>query len=304
MKKYASSQILAAMAVTLLIASCKVAPQDPPSATKHSLTHDGIEREYLYYEPVNLTVNAPLVLVLHGFTSSAERIMEYSAFNQLADEFGFAVAYPQGTTDEKGNTFWNVGYDFHADVEVDDLDFIATLVRTLQKEKSLSPINTFATGMSNGGEMCYLLACSHADLFNAVAPVAGTMMNNRFETCRPSRSIPIFSIFGTDDQTTNYHGDEQNQDGWGPYKSTPAIIEFWTTQIGYASVALRELPDTVSVDSSHVMSTTYANDRSTLEYVHYEVVGCGHDWPGAWGNKDIHASTEIWHFFQRHLKEE
>jgi polyhydroxybutyrate depolymerase len=35
----------------------------------------------------------------------------------------------------------------------------------------------------------------------------------------------------------------------------------------------------------------------------YKVVNGGHDWPGAWGNKDINTSEEIWHFFEKYLKE-
>ena len=62
-------------------------------------------REYIYYAPANLAPKAPLVMVLHGFTSNAERIMEYSGMNEIAKENGFAVVYPQGTKDKEGNTF-------------------------------------------------------------------------------------------------------------------------------------------------------------------------------------------------------
>ena len=29
----------------------------------------------------------------------------------------------------------------------------------------------------------------------------------------------------------------------------------------------------------------------------YDVIGGGHDWPGAWGNMDIDASRVAWEFF-------
>ena len=34
--------------------------------------HNGLNREYIYYAPVNLPVDAPLVFVAHGFTGSAQ----------------------------------------------------------------------------------------------------------------------------------------------------------------------------------------------------------------------------------------
>ena len=53
--------------------------------------------------------------------------MAYSGMNKIADEEKFLVVYPQGTTDLRGNNFFNVGYSFHASSKVDDLDFIKTL---------------------------------------------------------------------------------------------------------------------------------------------------------------------------------
>ena len=53
---------------------------------------------------------APLVVVLHGYTGSASGIKNYSEMNAIADLNGFAVCYPQGTIDDFGSTFFNVGY--------------------------------------------------------------------------------------------------------------------------------------------------------------------------------------------------
>ena len=89
------------------------------------------QREYIYFAPTGLKENAPLLVVLHGFTSSAQKIMNYSRFNQLAKKHQFAVVYPQGSTDDNGNTFWNVGYDFHKNTNVNDIGFLISLVKTI-----------------------------------------------------------------------------------------------------------------------------------------------------------------------------
>ncbi len=54
-----------------------------------------VEREYIYYHPESAPSNCPLVFVFHGYTGSAVDIMQYSEFNAIADNFGFAVCYPQ-----------------------------------------------------------------------------------------------------------------------------------------------------------------------------------------------------------------
>ena len=46
------------------------------------------------YVPADLPANAPLVVVLHGCTQSANA-MTAAGWNQLADQYQFAVVYPE-----------------------------------------------------------------------------------------------------------------------------------------------------------------------------------------------------------------
>jgi poly(3-hydroxybutyrate) depolymerase len=46
------------------------------------------------YVPQNLPSGRPLVVVLHGCTQSAAA-MENAGWNKLADQYSFAVLYPQ-----------------------------------------------------------------------------------------------------------------------------------------------------------------------------------------------------------------
>ena len=133
---------------------------------------NGQIREYYLYRPNSIQDNAPLVFVLHGYSGSAGGIMGYSGMNELAAEHGFAVCYPQGLSDEDGFNFWNVGYAFHENQTVDDVEFLSSLANYLQGEYGLSAENTFSTGMSNGGDMSYMLGCQASDIFKAIAPVA------------------------------------------------------------------------------------------------------------------------------------
>jgi len=265
----------------------------------HQFSHDGLSREYYLYIPDSLVAGAPLLFVFHGYSGSANGIMNYSGLNQIADENGFVVCYPQGLIDDWDYAFWNVGYDWHVDETVDDVGFSTSLAQYLQTEYNLSAHNTFSTGMSNGGDMSYLLACQASDVFKAVAPVAGCMMTWLYNSCAPVNPIPVFEIHGTDDDVTWWDGaDEINNDGYGPWESVDTTFNFWTQLNSCTEFIIDTLPDIDMSDGSYVVSHKNTNGLNNNEVWLYEVVNGGHDWPGVWGNMDISTSEEIWNFFE------
>ena len=89
---------------------------------EHSFVHGGLTRAYFLYIPNSLEIGAPLLFVLHGYSGSASGIMDYTNLNQVAEESGFAVCYPQGVSDDWNYNFWNVGYDFRNDEVVDMIE--------------------------------------------------------------------------------------------------------------------------------------------------------------------------------------
>ena len=263
--------------------------------------HEGINRQYIYYEPLELNEQKPLVFVMHGFTGDASGIKNYSGMNQIADQYGFAVCYPRGTTDSDGNRFWNVGYAFHEDETVNDVGFLTELATYLQTNYDLNPDFTFATGMSNGGEMCYMLACQANDTFKAVAPVAGMILQDILDGCQDSTPIPIFEIHGSQDNVTPISGDPNNNDGWGAYPSIPFTINYFSEKNECSTLQTETLPDIDPSDGSYVISEKHLNGINNNEVWYYEIIGGGHDWPGAWGNMDINAGEEAWLFFQKYI---
>ena len=120
--------------------------------------------------------------------------MNYSHFNDLAIEYGFAVCYPQGIN--YCGTFFNVGYDFQNNETVDDVAYLENLTAYLQAD-NLSADKTFASGMSNGGDFCYLLACEASESFLGVAP------NIRDDYARYHEQLQSFSKCGHPRDTWN-----------------------------------------------------------------------------------------------------
>lgn len=260
-----------------------------------NFTHNGLNREYIYYAPADIHPDAPLVFVAHGFTGSAQGIMDYCGMNTVADENGFAVCYPQGTSDSWGNNFWNVGYDFHSDVSVDDIDFIVSLASYLQSTYQLSSVNTFFTGMSNGGELCYLLACEVPNVFRAFAPVAGTMLSNGLtnDTCNPNFPVSIFETHAINDNVTLFEGDPFDQ-FWGPYLGIDTIINFWVDHNYLTDLVVDTFPN-LNNNNKITISHKYSTSNTDYEvwlYTHES----GHNWGD---DGDIVIEEEIWDFFSK-----
>ncbi|MDG2226829.1 MAG: choice-of-anchor J domain-containing protein [Flavobacteriales bacterium] len=256
-------------------------------------------REYIYYHASSAPPNCPLVLVCHGYSGTAQGIMDYSKFNALAEEFGFAVCYPQGTLDGSNTTFFNVGYDFQNNQTVDDVAFVEELIDSLQTMYSLSEKDVFCTGMSNGGDFSYMLACQASETFKGIAPVAGMIMQDIMDDCNPINEVSILEIHGTQDNVTYWQGDPNNNDGWGAYPSIPNTIDFFTNMFGLNTFASAVFPNIDPADGSTVSSDKYAEVGSCTQVWLYTVNDGGHDWPGAWGNMDISASREAWLFFEQ-----
>ena len=277
--------------------------QEPPRALSEGLNFlefDGLKRSFLLHVPEDLPPGAPLVFVLHGYSDSAEAIRRYAELDAAADRDGFAVVYPQGTLDRWGYAYWEVGYEFH-DGSVDDVGFLLALRDLVVADQGLDPSSVFATGMSNGGDMMYRLACEASEDFTAVAPVAGCLMGWLADSCAPSAEVSLFEIHGTDDRTTPWSGDLDGSDGYGPYYGTEDSVGAFVDLFGLEVYDEEPLHDTAPDDGSTVIAHRWSSMSGPTEVWLYEVVGGRHDWPGASGNQDIQPADEILAFFRRHI---
>ena len=283
---------------------------------ERTIIHEGVEREFIVHVPENFTEDSPIVFVIHGFTGSARDIMKYSRMNSIADRESFIVIYPQGTKDREGNTFFNVGYEFHMNSTINDVSFIRDLFTLISGEYGLTRKKGFVTGMSNGGDMSYLLACTSADLFRAVAPVAGSLMGKTKDECNTQSPVPIFEIHGTGDQITLFEGDIENKEGWGAYYDLPSTMKFFSDAYELEEKSIKMISKKEDGFEYDTYFERYWSQNSDVEVWMYKIIGGRHVWPGFklywwenpffWhyfgsGNDDIDASEEIWLFFEKYL---
>jgi len=265
-----------------------------------TMNHEGLEREYILYKPKNFSENGPLVMMLHGYSSNNNNLLSYSKMNAIADQNGFMICYPQGAITYLTNqSHWNANLQMS---DVNDIDFLSDLVIEIQKQFKVSKENVFVAGMSNGGFMSYTLGCERSDIFKAVASVTGTMSGYDWENCSPEYKIPVMQISGTIDRTVPWDGTMNTAFGWGGAPHILDVMEFWSDLNACKKDELINIPDIDKSDNSTVSLTKKKGGSYNNEVWFYKIEGGGHDWPGAWGNKDIDASEEIWKFFDLHIK--
>jgi polyhydroxybutyrate depolymerase len=267
--------------------------------TNHTIEVDDVSRSYTLHRPHGLSANAPLVFVLHGYGGSPSDISNYTKMSVKASEYGFAVCYPEGMIGPDGFRSWNVGY---SNINVDDIKFLNELALHLHENYGLSSENTFCTGMSNGADMTLQMAYLKPDLFKAIAPVAGTLMNWIPAANSLEKITSTLMINGTKDGITLWEGDENYQAvGIDGYMGTRETIDLFVGMNECMETLRTNFPNINQEDGSTVVFEKNFSCSDQRQIWLFEVVNGGHDWPGSWGNKDINASEEIWEFFEQFI---
>ena len=103
--------------------------------TRDSLKVDGQYRVFRLYRPEGLAQDAPLLFVLHGYSSPGE-VNDLAC--HAADRHKFAVCIPIGLKDPTGKHSWNVGYPMQEGWKVDDVKSMCRMARYVQKKYHLS----------------------------------------------------------------------------------------------------------------------------------------------------------------------
>jgi polyhydroxybutyrate depolymerase len=246
-----------------------------------TIIHDGITRNHITYVPSGYVPGnaVPLVFVMHGFTQSAEAIMNVTGFNDLAEDQGFIVAYPNGV-----NNGWNTSSPFPGGSTADDVGYIGALRDFLVTQYSIDTTRIYATGFSAGGYMSHKLGCESPKCFAAIASVSGTINNGDVAGCAPQHTPGVLQIHGTSDFVVSYNGSIFS--GLG----VQAVLDIWTGNLDCAT------PAVVTPYSSSVELQLYSPCNGGSVVAHYKIDGGGHTWPtGA----TFSATNVVWAFFQQ-----
>jgi polyhydroxybutyrate depolymerase len=215
-------------------ASTGVTTTDVQTATIPTTTTRGAsdDRPFDVFVPSTYDESTPmpLVVLLHGYTASGDLQEAYFRLQPLAEQRGFLYVHPDGTTDVRGEQFWNAT-DACCDlggIVVDDSAYLAQLIQQVQATYNVDPTRIFLIGHSNGGFMSYRMACDHADLIAAIVSVSGATFADPTR-CQPSEPVSVLEIHGTADTVIAYDGGKILGNS---YPSAPTSVSTWATYNG------------------------------------------------------------------------
>ena len=188
--------------------------------------HGGYYRCWDIYVPDDLSGPSPLVIDLHGWTSSPSSQRAISGFDSLADSEGFIVVWPYGLCNS-----WNSGKGCcppASEDKLDDVGFIRKLVARVSGQHKIDSGRIYVTGLSNGCSMTQRLANEASDMVAAAACMALHLLVPADPGYRP---ISVMTLLGTKDDLY-YPGDLpgalKNFDTWKTMNNcTGTYTETW-----------------------------------------------------------------------------
>ena len=151
---------------------------------------------------------APLIVLLHGYTSSGAEEDEYIGLSLLADRYGFLFVAPVGSREPgRGqDTFWNASpacCDF-LNTGIDDSGYVLDIINAAKSQYDIDADRVYLVGHSNGGFMSFRAAYDHSETIAAIASLAGA--THLEERAAPASGVHVLAIHGTDDVAIAYEG--------------------------------------------------------------------------------------------------
>lgn len=272
--------------------------------------HDGRLRSYVTHAPSDRSHARPLVLVLHGGGGNSDSSAQQTGFNVVAEREDFIVVHPDGTGPARpllnafgrGRSYtWNAGSccGHAAQERVDDVGFLLALIARLQQAHAIDPLRIYAAGFSNGGMMCYRLACEARGLLAAIGVVSGVLAVTGPVTAPPTS---LMHIHGTADQNVMIAG------GVGakaldrvPKPPVMHGIQHWLRANGLSG-------SPVLSEQGRLRRQRWQRAEDGIGVELCLVDGGGHAWPG--GEQllpmldrpvaEIDATRMLWEFFAAH----
>jgi polyhydroxybutyrate depolymerase len=187
------------------------------------------------------------------------------------------------------------------------------MLDSLESEYPIDASRIYATGLSNGGHMCYRMAFDLSDRVAAIAPVGALLSTAlRARDVGPRHSMAVLVIAGDADPISPYEGGVVGGGVLrrGEVSSAQDTVQFWIEAGAVTTPTVSEYTvDTAANDGTRARVARYAAASSEVEVVLITIEGGGHTWPGGEQylpeaivgrtSRDFSAATVIWEFLKR-----
>jgi polyhydroxybutyrate depolymerase len=263
--------VFAAALMAVLLAACNRFVLPPDAFVVGSEERPAVVVPPPDHDP---TVPTPLLVVLHGYRSSAERVERLFPLGSGAAVADVIVVRPEGTKDSAGLRFWNAAEaccDL-LDRGVDDEAYLISIIEEIRQTVAVSEVALF--GHSNGGFMAYTLACRHPEDFATVVTFAGAL-DDPPPDCGAEGPARVLHVHGTEDSIIRYDGGALFQQP--PYTGATATIGVFADGAGCGAFVpgtpFALAADIEGNETTRSVATCPEDRRVEL----WSVVGAGHE---------------------------
>ena len=291
----------------------------------------GSSHPYNVYTPTTYQVGSavPLVVMLHGCTQTAKDFAAGTQMNQLAEEYGFVVVYPQQTRTSHQNLCWNWFAPVNQYRGSGEPAILAGMVQTIVQERTswtIDPDRIYVAGLSAGAAMAVILGATYPDLFAAIGVHSGleyqaaSTFREALKAMRQggpdperqgqaaydvmggiARVVPTIVFHGTHDRTVSPLNGDQLVQQWMHTDQLASQGSYVADFHHPTTTMIKQEPGT----RSYTVSTWKSSTGREVQ-VYWKVNGMGHAWSGGspkGSYTDPHgpnASLAMYHFFMDH----
>lgn len=165
--------VLLFLLATVLLPFCPSSPEGKGFVEISNFGNNPGDLKGFLYTPENAAANAPLVVVLHGCLQDAAEIARLSDWNELADENGFLVLYPQQQPLNNFNNCFNWFVPEDISKGSGEALSIRQMVAYVTDNNQIDANRIYVTGISAGGAMAAVMLATYPEVFRAGAVMAG-----------------------------------------------------------------------------------------------------------------------------------
>ena len=274
--------------------ACSTDASIRPGTERLTVTSGGVQRQVERVIPPAFdgTTRLPLIMDLHGFTSTIEQQDLFSNLPTAAPQRGYVLLTPQAAPatvpvgDEQISApFWNIypGLAESMPGAQDDVAFLTELIDDAVSGLCVDASRIYLTGFSNGAGMTAVMACELAGRLAAIAPVSGV---NLADDCTSPKPVSVIAFHGDADPLVDYGGRATRQRPIDSPSVEQRVAQF-------AQVAGCSDEPTVSTPFDDVVLRTYTGCEPGVDVELYTVVGGGHTWPGMLAYADVAKLAEL-----------
>lgn len=274
------------------------APPKAPGRYVETLEWGGKTRRFILRVPKSYRGGrTPVVMVLHGWTASAEAAEVYTRMADKAEKEGFVAVFPDGIGNPKG---WNAGFiDLTGMNKPDDLGFLNAVLDRVEGEIEVDRNREYVVGHSNGAFMANYMGAKLGNRLAAIASMAGTVgLRAGVEIPAPAAPLNVLLL----------HGKADGMVGYAPNSSAILINEGAVASARFWAKANGARLDPKTTTKGKVTVDRYQGGKNGTEVELVSVEGAPHDWWGGVGRNgdvptyDAPVADLVWEFFKNHPK--